>query len=253
MEINSLSWNVIYSLTAGIVGSVLTLIVESRVNKQKIDNLKQELDRVTNAVNGGIIPELIADVKTKIKDLDNDTQEQKKNLSDIKGAIKFINNDLKIINDDYQELCSFLEYFLENQDTIERTKKLLEVVSNNSQQSDTIVQLHKRISQVENKQKSQEIIKIGTFKTDTPELNEDGKSRRTNKRPVKFNHTFSNIPEVYVALMMVDAEADSSKTTRVQVFVDHHSVQRDRFTLITETWERSKVFNVEVVWIAIGN
>lgn len=276
MDVNSLPWNVIYSLTAGIVGSALTLFVEQKVSKEKIDNLKEELARVTNAINGGTTPELIADVKTKIKDLDNDAQEQKKKISDIKGATKFIKNDLKIINDDYQELCSFLEYFLENQDTIERTKKLLEVVSNNSQQSDTIVQLHKRISQVEITQKSQPIIKIGRIGLkhhqgfiQTEELQELQKENveRDKKIEVEFDNEFSrprdvkfsSPPDVYVALAMVDGqyngecEKPSLKfgcNTKVHVFAE--SVSEEKFTLKVRTWDRSKIWNIDAIWIAIG-
>jgi hypothetical protein len=72
---------------------------------------------------------------------------------------------------------------------------------------------------------------------------------RTFRYPVHFNQAFSFPPVVQVGLVGVDASKDDNLRVRVRA-VD---ITANGFSLEAETWLNTKLWSVEVSWLAIGS
>src|SRR5579871_5984152 len=73
-------------------------------------------------------------------------------------------------------------------------------------------------------------------------------AERTFRFPISFARSFSNAPVVQVALVGLDV----SKEDNVRVRVRALDIGTDGFTLVAETWLNTKIWSVEVSWLAIG-
>ncbi len=74
-------------------------------------------------------------------------------------------------------------------------------------------------------------------------------SDRTFRYSVLFNHGYSSPPVVHVGLVGVDASNDDNLRVRVRA-VD---ITATGFTLEAETWLNTRLWSVEVSWLAIGS
>jgi len=66
---------------------------------------------------------------------------------------------------------------------------------------------------------------------------------------VRFNTPFSNIPLVHAGIAGFDI--DNRDTGRLGLAVE--DINREGFKLVIRTWMHTRVYQVEVSWLAIGN
>jgi hypothetical protein len=66
--------------------------------------------------------------------------------------------------------------------------------------------------------------------------------------PVSFNRPFSTPPIVQVGIVGLDVSKDDNLRVRVRA----NGITESGFTLQAETWLNTKIWSVEVSWLAIG-
>ncbi|HYP76461.1 MAG TPA: H-type lectin domain-containing protein [Polyangiaceae bacterium] len=76
-----------------------------------------------------------------------------------------------------------------------------------------------------------------------------GGLRRSCRQPVVFERQFSTVPLVHVGLVGIDA----SKEDNLRLSVRAESITEYGFVLRVETWLNTKIWSVEVSWLAIGS
>ncbi len=74
-------------------------------------------------------------------------------------------------------------------------------------------------------------------------------TRRRFCQAVAFERDFSTAPVVQVGLVGIDA----SKEDNLRVSVRAEEITALGFTLCVETWLNTKIWSVEVSWLAIGS
>ena len=72
---------------------------------------------------------------------------------------------------------------------------------------------------------------------------------RTFRYPVVFNRSFSSPPVVHVGMVGIDASKDDNLRVRLRA-VD---ITEAGFTLEAETWHSTRIWSVDVSWLAIGS
>jgi hypothetical protein len=78
-----------------------------------------------------------------------------------------------------------------------------------------------------------------------PSLNE----RRSFRYAVYFEREFSSVPVVQVGVVGIDA----SKEDNLRFSLRAEDITAHGFTLCVETWLNTKIWSVEVSWLAIGS
>lgn len=76
-----------------------------------------------------------------------------------------------------------------------------------------------------------------------------GGLRRDFRQPVAFERTFSAPPLVHVGLVGIDASKEDNLRLRVRA----ESITEHGFVVCAETWLNTKIWSVEVSWLAIGS
>lgn len=76
-----------------------------------------------------------------------------------------------------------------------------------------------------------------------------GGLRRHCRQPVVFERRFSSPPLVHVGVVGIDV----SKDDNVRLSVRAESITEHGFTLRVETWLNTKIWSVEISWLAIGS
>lgn len=76
-----------------------------------------------------------------------------------------------------------------------------------------------------------------------------GGLRRSFRQPVAFDRKFSTPPLVHVGLVGIDA----SKEDNLRLSVRAESITEHGFVVCAETWLNTKIWSVEVSWLAIGS
>ncbi len=74
---------------------------------------------------------------------------------------------------------------------------------------------------------------------------------REFRRRVDFPHDFAATPNVVVALRYIDA-LPGGGLSNVRISADADNRTARGFDLVLRTWDKSKVFGVSVVWVAVG-
>ena len=238
------------------------------LESHRIDTLKIQLEKLENNVAqkfGRRIEDRIILINDNLTRLSQDIETARNTLLKGNRQIDNIELDARNLSYQYKELTPILDIFdnlKDERDNIQSAGELLELVNNNYDASIILTELKKQISKVETKQKSQPIIKLGRIGllNDTKgfiqtERLQDGRGNRYEPIDVKFDVNFSDIPNVYVALAMVDGQCDNNfgaLTARVHVYAESESITKEGFTLVTKTWEGSKIHNIDAIWIAIG-
>ena len=75
-----------------------------------------------------------------------------------------------------------------------------------------------------------------------------GGVRRNCRQAVLFERQFASAPLVHVGVVGIDA----SKDDNLRLSVRAESITPHGFTLSVETWLNTKIWTVEVSWLAIG-
>ncbi len=73
--------------------------------------------------------------------------------------------------------------------------------------------------------------------------------RREFRQPVLFERSFSHPPVVQVGLVGIDASKEDNLRLRLRA----EDITPGGFTLLAETWLNTKLWSVEVSWLAIGS
>ena len=76
-----------------------------------------------------------------------------------------------------------------------------------------------------------------------------GGLRRSCRQAVVFERQFSAPPLVHVGLVGIDA----SKEDNLRLSLRAESITEHGFTLSVETWLNTKIWSVEVSWLAVGS
>ena len=76
-----------------------------------------------------------------------------------------------------------------------------------------------------------------------------GELRRSCRLPVVFERLFSAPPLVHVGVVGIDA----SKDDNLRLSVRAESITEQGFVLSVETWLNTKIWSVDVSWLAIGS
>ena len=66
---------------------------------------------------------------------------------------------------------------------------------------------------------------------------------------VSFNYSFSNVPLVHTGITGFDI--GNNDTGRLSVRAEE--ITNDGFKIVVETWMHTRVYKVDVSWLAIGN
>jgi hypothetical protein len=72
---------------------------------------------------------------------------------------------------------------------------------------------------------------------------------RTFRYPVSFSRSFSAPPVVQVGIVGLDVSKDDNVRLRVRAI----DITDSGFTLEAETWLNTKIWSVDVSWLAIGS
>ena len=80
-------------------------------------------------------------------------------------------------------------------------------------------------------------------------LSEEKPGPRRFEHYVRFNTPFSNTPLVHVGIAGFDI--DNRDTGRLGLGVEN--ISAEGFSLVIKTWMHTRVYQVEVSWLAIGN
>jgi hypothetical protein len=73
--------------------------------------------------------------------------------------------------------------------------------------------------------------------------------KREFRKPIRFEQTFSHPPVVQVGLVGIDASKDDNLRLRLRA----EAITSSGFTLHAETWLNTKIWSIEVSWLAIGS
>jgi hypothetical protein len=73
--------------------------------------------------------------------------------------------------------------------------------------------------------------------------------KRDFRLPILFDRNFSHPPVVQVSLVGIDASKDDNLRLRLRA----EDITAQGFTLLAETWLNTKLWSVEVSWLAIGS
>jgi len=76
-----------------------------------------------------------------------------------------------------------------------------------------------------------------------------GGLRRSFRQPIVFERQFSARPLVHVGVVGIDA----SKEDNLRLSVRAEAITEHGFVLSVETWLNTKIWSVEVSWLAIGS
>ena len=76
-----------------------------------------------------------------------------------------------------------------------------------------------------------------------------GGVRRSHLMPVVFERSFMARPLVHVGVVGIDA----SKEDNLRLSVRAEAITEHGFTLRVETWLNTRIWSVEVSWLAIGS
>jgi H-type lectin domain len=76
----------------------------------------------------------------------------------------------------------------------------------------------------------------------------DGSGARSFRHAVTFEHAFSAPPVVQLSVVGLDASKDDNLRLRVRA----EAISARGFTLLVETWLHTKIWGVDVSWLAIG-
>jgi len=76
-----------------------------------------------------------------------------------------------------------------------------------------------------------------------------GGMRRSCRQPILFERRFSVPPLVQIGVVGLDASKDDNLRLRVRA----ENITEHGFTLVAETWLNTKIWSVEVSWLAIGS
>jgi H-type lectin domain-containing protein len=71
---------------------------------------------------------------------------------------------------------------------------------------------------------------------------------RTFRSPVSFSRSFSAPPIVQVAIVGLDVSNEDNLRVRVRAL----DITETGFTLLAETWLSTKIWSVDISWLAIG-
>jgi hypothetical protein len=74
-------------------------------------------------------------------------------------------------------------------------------------------------------------------------------SVRAFHQPVRFENAFSAPPLVHVAIVGLDVSKDDNLRVRLRAL----DVTSEGFTLQAETWFNTRIWLVEVSWLAVGS
>ncbi|MGD0676444.1 MAG: H-type lectin domain-containing protein [Polyangiaceae bacterium] len=66
---------------------------------------------------------------------------------------------------------------------------------------------------------------------------------------VSFSRSFSAPPLVQVGIVGLDASKDDNLRVRVRAL----DIAEDGFTLLAETWLNTRIWSVDVSWLAVGS
>jgi hypothetical protein len=77
----------------------------------------------------------------------------------------------------------------------------------------------------------------------------DGSGPRTFRYAVAFEHAFSAPPVVHLGVVGVDAGKDDNLRVRVRA----EDVTSGGFTIVSETWFNTRLWAVDVSWLAVGH
>lgn len=72
--------------------------------------------------------------------------------------------------------------------------------------------------------------------------------RRAHRYQVVFERAFKSAPLVHVGLVGIDA----SKEDNVRIRIRPLDISSKGFTIQAETWFNTKIWSVDVAWLAIG-
>ncbi len=162
---------------------------------------------------------------------------------------------------DHSDLRPLLDSLMDKRRHFEDAEKLLETISKNPNGIKIINELEGVKQQLidNHYSKYSDLIQIGRYeinKDKFPQLvdpnnygTEPYNYREANVN-ITFKPKFKSKPKVFVALATIDSSKDAN--TRIELFLDESSITQDGFEAILKTWDQSKVYKVDVVWIAFG-
>jgi hypothetical protein len=73
--------------------------------------------------------------------------------------------------------------------------------------------------------------------------------RREFRQSIRFERSFAHPPVVQVGLVGIDASKDDNLRLRLRA----EDITSTGFTLHAETWLNTRIWSVEVSWLAIGS
>jgi hypothetical protein len=73
--------------------------------------------------------------------------------------------------------------------------------------------------------------------------------RRSFEYYIHFSQPFSNVPLVHCGISGFDI--DNQDTSRLSVSIA--KITHDGFKIVIQTWMQTRVYEVEISWIALGN
>jgi hypothetical protein len=80
-------------------------------------------------------------------------------------------------------------------------------------------------------------------------LDPSSDSNRVFRLPVSFNQSFSAPPVVQVGIVGLDASKDDNLRVRVRAI----DITASGFVVEAETWLNTRLWSIEVSWLAIGS
>ena len=66
---------------------------------------------------------------------------------------------------------------------------------------------------------------------------------------IRFDYPFSNVPLVHTGITGFDI--DNGDTNRLRIYTEN--ISSDGFNLVVQTWMYTRIYKVDVSWIALGN
>jgi hypothetical protein len=80
-------------------------------------------------------------------------------------------------------------------------------------------------------------------------LEPSGDANRAFRYHVSFSRSFMTVPVVQVGIVGLDVSKDDNVRVRVRAL----DITETAFTLQAETWLNTKIWSVEVSWLAVGS
>lgn len=239
--------------------------------KSYIEELNQKIERIESP--SSITAKGIADFTTKVEQqrqiLNQEigkTQDKIEATNTILAGNKTIIAGLGLgINqaiEDYQQtIRPLLDSLMDKHSHFKDAEKLLETISKHPNGIKIINELDGVKQQLidNHYSKYSSLIQIGKYRIHQnnfpqiwePEKYKTGGANYRKADPwVPFNSEFNSTPKVFVALAMIDSS--NLNSTRIELLVDEPSISTKGFTAILKTWYKSKVYKVDLVWIAFA-